>query len=167
MGYKVLSASKYTSRLKATIHASGKLGFSEATARELGLKDNSENYIQFAQDDENPDLLYLINNTMDDGDSFKVCKAGAYYYVNTKVMFDSLGIDYISKTIIFDIIKLQDTVNEVYKMIKRELERTKTTRNKKTGRRIADCRHPVQETKLHFLRRYNFFSNIGGKSSRK
>ena len=62
---------------------------------------------------------------MDDGDSFKVCKAGAYYYVNTKVMFDSLGIDYISKTIIFDIIKLQDTVNEVYKMIKRELERTK------------------------------------------
>ena len=125
MGYKVLSASKYTSKLKATIHASGKLGFSEATARELGLKDNSENYLQFAQDDENPDLLYLINNTMDDGDSFKVCKAGAYYYVNTKVMFDSLGIDYVSKTIIFDLIKLQDTVNEVYKMIKREIERTK------------------------------------------
>ncbi len=34
MGYTILSASKYVSKLKATVHASGKLGFSEVTAKD-------------------------------------------------------------------------------------------------------------------------------------
>ena len=40
-------------------------------------------------------------------------------------MFDALGVDYSGKTIIYDMIKAQDGGGNVYKMIKRELERTK------------------------------------------
>lgn len=125
MAYTVLSASKYISKLKATIHTSGKLGFSDNTAKTLGFDKYPDCFVQFAQDDDNPSILYLINRTNDDGDSFKVCKSGLYYFVNAKLMFDALGIDYANKTIIFDMIKLQEENNEVYKMIKRELDKQK------------------------------------------
>lgn len=125
MGYTILSASKFTSKLKATIHTSGKLGFTEVTAKELGFGDSTDNYIQFAQDDDNPEILYLINDAIDDGDSFRVSKAGKYYYVNTKLLFDSLGIDYVNSTVIFDMIKTKVGDKEMYKMTPRALRKTK------------------------------------------
>jgi len=125
MGYTVLSASKFTSKLKATIHASGKLGFTETTARELGFGDSVDNYVQFARDDENQEILYLINDAIDDGDSFRVSKAGKYYYVNTKMLFDSLGIDYVNSTVIFDMIKVKVGDKELYKMSQRMLKKNK------------------------------------------
>lgn len=125
MGYTILSASKFTSKLKATIHASGKLGFTEMTARELGFGDSVDNYVQFARDDENQEILYLINDAIDDGDSFRVSKAGKYYYVNTKMLFDSLGIDYINSTVIFDMIKVKVGDKELYKMSQRMLKKNK------------------------------------------
>ena len=123
MRYTILSASRFVSKLKATVHTSGKLGFSEVTAKELGFGQFPNQYVQFAQDNDNPSVLYLINGTSDDGDSFKVCKAGAYFYINAKLMFDSLGVDYVNKTIIYDMSKVQDEEREVYKMTKRELDK--------------------------------------------
>ena len=83
MQYKILSASKFNSKLRAAVHASGKLGFTEATSKELGFATGVANFVQFAQDSDNPSTLYLINRATDDGDSFKVCRSGMYYYVNT------------------------------------------------------------------------------------
>lgn len=125
MGYRILSASRFVSKLKATVHTSGKLGFSEVTAKELGLHGDDNHFVQFAQDVEDPSVLYLINGTGDDGDSFKVCKSGAYYYINAKLMFDSLGVDYVNKTIIYDMIKTPNEEGNVYKMTKRELPKQK------------------------------------------
>lgn len=82
-----------------------------------------EQLIKYNDDDDNPSVLYLINGTSDDGNSFKVCKAGSYFYINAKLMFDSLGVDYVNKTIIYDMSRLQGGEGNVYKMIKRELER--------------------------------------------
>ena len=123
MTYTILSASRFVSKLKATVHASGKLGFSDATAKELGFNTQVDHFVQFAQDNENPSVLYLINGTTDDGDSFRVCKAGAYYYVNAKLMFDALGIDYNNKTVIYDMNRYQTENGNVYKMTKRELNK--------------------------------------------
>lgn len=125
MAYTLLSASRFVTKLKATVHASGKLGFSEITAKELGFSGDVDHFVQFAQDDDNPAVLYLINDTPDDGDSFKVCKAGTYYYINAKLMFDSLGVDYTNKTVIYDMGKAQGGEGNVYKMTRRELERQK------------------------------------------
>ena len=125
MGYTILSASKYTSKLKATVHTSGKLGFTEVTARELGFKEDTENFVQFAQDDENQDILYLINDAIDDGDSFRINKAGKYYYVNSKLLFDSLGIDYVNQTVIYDMINIKIGDKEMYKMTPRLLKKSK------------------------------------------
>ena len=117
MGFTVLNASQYTIRLKATIHSSGKLGFTEVTAKELGFGDNS--FVKFAQDDNDKTILYLINNAPQDDEAFRVCKAGKYFYVNTKIMFDSLNIDYKSKTVMFDLVKTKEAGVDVYKLNKR------------------------------------------------
>ncbi len=118
--YKNESAS---GRLKATIQKTGKLGFTESSSKHLKFGENS--VVQFATDDQEDGVLYLINMPdSQDETVFKVCKAGRYYYVNTKILFDNLGLDYESNTIIFDLKRDPRYPDmEVYKMIKRILPR--------------------------------------------
>ena len=95
----------------------------QATATHLQFKENS--IVQFAEDDQNKGALYLINAPdSQDETVFKVCKAGRYFYVNTKALFDKLGLDYEANTIIFDLKRAPEyTDMEVYKMKKRILPR--------------------------------------------
>ncbi len=121
MALTILSAKDYSQRLKASIHATGKLGFTEATASALGLTKDS--CVSFARDDEE-DTLYMINNVPDTPDAFKVMKAGAYFSVNTKPLFDALNYDYKKKSIIFDLVRDNNYPDqEVYKLNKRDLPR--------------------------------------------
>lgn len=110
-------------RLKCTIHGSGKLGFTETTAKYLRL--DKVQAVKFATDDNEKDTLYLINDVPEsDAKAFKVCKAGTYYHVNAKNLFEELKLDFESDTIIFDLKREPKYENmEVYKMIKRTLPR--------------------------------------------
>lgn len=114
---------EFGGRLKCTIHRSGKLGFTETTAKLLQL--DKVNAVKFATDDEETDTLYLINGVSDsEPNAFKVCKAGTYYHVNAKNLFEELKLDFESDTIIFDLKREPKYENmEVYKMIKRTLPR--------------------------------------------
>lgn len=121
MKFKILSAKEFNLKLKCALHASGKLGFTEETARRLKFGNNSA--VKFAIDEDDESILYLFNIQGEDEDSFKVNKAGAYFYVNAKAMFDMLGYDYTNKSIMFDMIEIKEEQNEIYKLIKREKER--------------------------------------------
>ena len=123
MRLKILSSKDYNVKLKATIHSSGKLGFTEATARKLRLSTASA--VKFAQDTEDEDVLYLINLLEGDSDSFPVSKAGNYFYVNAKGLFDALQIDYINNVVMFDMIDVSENNMEIYKLNKREKKRVK------------------------------------------
>ena len=123
MGLKILSAKKFNVNLKCSIHASGKLGFTDGTMKTLELTEKSG--VKFAQDEEDEDILYLINCTETDEDAFKVNKAGNYYYVNAKSLFDNLGLDYRSNTIMFDMVEVPEEGEGVYKLFKRIKPRNK------------------------------------------
>lgn len=125
MNYTLISAKEFNAKLKCTIHSSGKLGFTEAAANHMRITNQS--YIQFAQDNDEKDILYLIHHKSENADSFKAIKAGTYFYLNTKAMFDSLGLDYKKHTIIFDMTDLKEDSVEIYKLIKRQ----KPRKNKK------------------------------------
>jgi len=121
MGLTILSAKDYSVKLRAAIHATGRLGFTETTAKALGL--TKESRIIFAKDDDS-DVLYMINHAEDDLDSFKVMQAGEYFSVNTTSLFDALNYDYKKKNIIFDLIRDNSHPDrEVYKLNKREVPR--------------------------------------------
>lgn len=125
MELKIFSAREYNAKLKCTIHSSGKLGFTDETAKELGL--SVESGIKFAGNDN--DEFFLINgrNTCDE-DAFEVCKSGAYYYVNARPLFDSLGFDYKNNVIMFDLSRVKHESMEIYKLSKR----VKPRKNDKT-----------------------------------
>ena len=113
-------------KLKATVHsATGKLGFTDATAKHLKL--DIGKYVQFATDDNDPTAFYMINNTDKDSEnSFEVKKAGDYFSVNIKTLLDKRECDYTNYTIIFDMV--QDYAYEgleVYKLKERKLAKKK------------------------------------------
>lgn len=99
---KVISATQFNSKLKCTVQATGKLGFSEVACKELELGVGSK-FIKFGREG---NQLYLgVVETNDDGSAFALHQAGVYYYLLTKVMFESLGYDFKRKSYIFDLVR--------------------------------------------------------------
>ncbi len=122
---KFFSAKQYSARLKATIQSSGKLGFTDETAKELAL--SAQTYVRLGIDESDSETLYLVVCESTDEDAFKVCKAGEYYYLPTATLFRSLGFDFKNRTIIFDLTRSSEFDDEfsgkVYKLNKRELDK--------------------------------------------
>ena len=110
MAIKILSAKNFSIELKAAIQASGRLGFTAETASVLDLE--SGKFAKFAQDKENQ-FLYLIIVNKGNKDAFPVRKSSGYFYVPTKVMFDSLGLDYQNGTIMFDLVRQPSLDNDL------------------------------------------------------
>jgi hypothetical protein len=121
MKLELINAEETGRNAKATIHSSGKLGFS---AEAVGLLDIKEGkFIQFARNVEDPtdrNLYAFLLEKMQKG-ALRINKAGAYYSVKTKKMFDSMNEDYIRKRIIFDLTKGEYDGKPFIKMLRREI----------------------------------------------
>lgn len=98
---KILSSKQYGVNLKATVQSTGKLGFSGPTAAALQL--SAGTYVRFAQDDDPDETLYLAVMDGKDEDGFKLLQSGGYYNVTTKPLFEALGVDFKSQTVIYDL----------------------------------------------------------------
>ena len=110
MAIKILSAKQFSTKLKATIQASGRLGFTSETANALDFK--SKKYAKFAKDDEK-DILYLIIINEESEDAFSIRESSGYFYVPTKVMFDTLGFNYENGNIMFDLVRQPSLDNDL------------------------------------------------------
>ena len=125
MAFEILSAKKFAVKLKATIQASGRLGFTAETASVLDLETGK--FAKFAQDDKDKSL-YLIIVDKGNEDTFPVRKSSGYFYVPTKVMFDSLGLDYQNSNIMFELVRKpsldNDLQGQVYFMKQRPKRKT-------------------------------------------
>lgn len=90
---------------KATIHFSGRLGFSSEAIKFMNLENNRAFKVAVSDSDGTAvKNLYLIEDKDIPGVA-KVSKAGEYYYLNVGSLFEDLGFDYKNYTIIFDIKK--------------------------------------------------------------
>lgn len=120
MAIRIINAKQFTTKLKATIQFSGRLGFTDDTANALDL--SAGKFARFAQDDEKS-ILYLIIIDEASEDAFQIKSSSGYYYVPTKMMFDMLGFDYEHNTYMFDLIRQPsldaDLMGQVYLMKQR------------------------------------------------
>lgn len=116
---------KFYGKIKCTVHLNGKLGFSQAAIKFLKLNENC--YIRVGINDEQPNdpNLYIDIVQNQDENSYPVNKAGNYYYINTKHLFDEMGVDYQNRKIIYDMHEFLYEGNKIYKLTKREIERKK------------------------------------------
>ncbi len=106
--------------LKASIHYSGKLGFSESAIKRLNINNNMSALIAKNDEDETDESFYMILQEPAQETAFKFNKAGDYYSLNTKALFDNLGIEYRKKSIRFDIVETEYEGKKIYKLLKRE-----------------------------------------------
>lgn len=122
MKLKFLDAKQFESNMKCTIQSNGKLNFSASAIHSLAL--NNQKSIRFALNEEakaSEDFLMVVLDHISD-EAFKVNKAGNYYYLNAKGLFDKFGIDYKGHSVIFDIIKTEENTHglSIYKLIRRK-----------------------------------------------
>jgi len=111
--------------VKATIHFSGKLGFSQPAINKLQLGENYYVKLAINENDKRDSNLYLKVVREMDEESMKVNKAGNYYYLNTKDFFNEFGIEYQKKKIIYDIVDMEYEGDKIFKLIPREKDRKK------------------------------------------
>lgn len=103
---QIFNAQEFSQKLKATIQRTGKLGFTAETITTLQLSPTS--YVRIAPDTDDKNIFYLavINQQIEDG--FKVYRSGDYVYLQTKQLFDKIGLDYVKWNIMFDMSRYED-----------------------------------------------------------
>lgn len=115
---------KYGS-IKATVHKSGKLGFTQGAAKLIDFESNTMFKIGRKKTDpgSNTDILYMIPVKEKDEMTFTALKAGGYYYLKTKRLLTQMGIDYRNvegESISFEIDEITDNGSKYYKLIRRK-----------------------------------------------
>ncbi len=110
---------------KATIHLSGKLGFSSGATKKLGISERRFIKVGINKEEKNDANLYVMVLDAVDEETIIISKAGNYYYANTKLLFDDMGIDYRSIKVIYDIVEIEYEGREMYKFIRRDKDRKK------------------------------------------
>ena len=103
MKLKFIHPEELERNLKATIHKTGKLGFTVEAAKKLGLSNEKGMLIAINEEDPQDKNLYVIVMPQKTPEGFRVSKAGGYYYVNTRDLFENLKIDYGKENVVYDI----------------------------------------------------------------
>jgi hypothetical protein len=106
--------------IRLAVHRSGKLGFSKEAETKLNFPTNKSVGIGRNEEDAKDESLYMVVYKDEPDGSFKVSKAGSYYYLNTKVLFDNLKIDYSKGTVAFDMEKTEIDGEVYYKLTRKK-----------------------------------------------
>ena len=117
---------KIPDSLTASIHITGKIGFSAEATKSMGLDQDMFLQVAVNTDDVNDQNLYVFVTNAEDENSLKISKAGNYFYANSKSLFDKLEIDYRKKKVMFDIVEIEYEGEKIYKFIRREKDRDKS-----------------------------------------
>lgn len=110
---------------KATIHRSGKLGFSSEAEKMLELGTEKSLKIATNADDPEDDNLYVMVLETIENDSFSLKKAGQYFYINGKQLFEDLKVDFKKDKIIYDIEEFVLDGQTLFKFNKRVVKNKK------------------------------------------
>ena len=120
MKLKFFDAQTLDRNLKATIHKSGKLGFTIEAAKKMALNDSKSIAIATDEEDIHDRNLYAVVYDDVQKGAFKVGRGGQYYYINTKPLFDSLKMDYVKEWIQFEISQIEIEGQKVFKFSQKE-----------------------------------------------
>lgn len=120
MKLKFIHSDALDKNLKASVHKTGKLGFTTEAAQKLSLSIEKTMGVAINEEDSNDKNLYIVIYPGPHAGAFRISKAGAYYYIQAKALFDTLKIDYVKESVVYDIseYELEDAI--VYRFKRRE-----------------------------------------------
>lgn len=120
MKIKFFNPNNLDKNLKATVHKSGKLGFTVDAANKMDLKQSKSAAVGINEDDPSDQSLYIIIYNEQQNGAFKVAKAGDYYYLNLKNLFDTLKINYKIQSVVYEISEETIEGRKIFKLSPRE-----------------------------------------------
>lgn len=123
MKFQLIKANELEKPVRLSIHKSGKMGFPIEAAKKMKLDVTKSIGIGTDANNEADKSLYMVVYDDVRDEAYKVSKAGEYFYLNTKLLFDSLKIDYIGKNIWFQMETIKDEDDTYYKLTKKEADR--------------------------------------------
>jgi len=129
MKIKFFNPASLDRNLKATVHKSGKLGFTIEAANKLELSVDKSAAIGVNEDDANDPNLYVVIYSQKQDGAFKISKAGGYYYINTKALFDTLQIDYAADQPVYDIVSETIENQQFFKFKRRDKQEKNPEKN--------------------------------------
>lgn len=110
--------------IKATVHKSGKLGFSQGASKLIDFEKNKLFKIGRKKDanDSTNEVLYLIPVENEDELTFKVMRAGAYYSMKIKRLLSQMNIDYRNEneTVSYDIDEVKEGDKRYFKLVRKK-----------------------------------------------
>jgi len=118
-------ASQDFGTVKATVHKSGKLGFSTGAAQKLELAQGVSFLVARDKSDPDSKALYLKMSSVDTEDAYKVAKAGKYFYLRIKNILDTMGFDYATASVIFNIQEVSVGGDVLYKLVRKPAKKEK------------------------------------------
>lgn len=115
------------SSVKLTVHRTGKLGFSKGAIDLMNIEKNKNCKFGKNKNKEEDEKLYMVVSNQRDNLSYKISKAGDYYYIKAKELLRELNIDYSDQatTVIFDIREIDNNGQRIFELNKREIKRRK------------------------------------------
>ncbi len=119
MKLEFFDADEIQGNAKCTIHKSGKLGFSMDAINLLGITEGKSIGIAKGEDYDESGSLYLKVFEGAQKGAFSISKAGEYYYLNTKNLFNKLELDYRKDKIIYDVAEIELEGEKFFKLIRR------------------------------------------------
>ena len=128
-----LEGLRLSTKERATVRSNGQLTFSPAASRLLEIEDiNDCSLVLYPLENGN---FAAIRRGKDDSAGFKLCKSGPYSYINFKDYLEEVGEDYKSQTIIYDIVKTGERMEDdraIFKFSRRNLPKA-TKRDESPG----------------------------------
>lgn len=122
MNLEFVDISANTSKPKATIHITGKLGFNSEAVKYMEINEITYFRIALNRDAKQEKNLYFVAATQEDNGAVKIAKSGQYFYLNLGTLFNQMGLEYEKYTIAFDIIKGEHEGRPLFTLRKRRKE---------------------------------------------
>jgi hypothetical protein len=120
MKLKFFNPDSLDKNLKATVHKSGKLGFTVDAAKKMELAPNKSAGIAMNEENPSDKSLYVVIYPDVRDNAFRVAKAGDYYYINLKNLFDSLKVNYREQSVVYDITQEIVEGQKLFKFVMRD-----------------------------------------------
>jgi hypothetical protein len=105
------------------------MGFTVEAANKLKLSVGKSAAIGTNEEDVTDDTLFLVIYPEIDENRYRVSKAGGYYYINTKPLFDTLKMDYSKGDMVYDLTEKEMDGDIVYVLKRRKNKKADTENN--------------------------------------
>jgi hypothetical protein len=114
--------------VKATVHKSGKLGFTRAANKVLGFENCKFFRIGRKREPDGNEFLVMVPAKEGDDLAFQISKAGEYYYVRLRRLLKQMGVDYENEkeATTFDIFEEYEEDTKYFVLVKRKKKANKS-----------------------------------------